>query len=65
MLSVARNRKQYLLEDVLVVGICEGLRRNEFFNLQWRHVDEKRRLMTLRDTKILRDNLGERERRSG
>jgi len=51
MLSVARNRKQYLLEDVLVVGICEGLRRNEFFNLQWRHVDEKRRLMTLRDTK--------------
>ena len=51
MVALALAKGWHSLAEVIVVALCEGLRRGELFNLDWRFVDPVRRRATLRDTK--------------
>jgi integrase len=51
MIALATARGYHTLACVIAVGVMEGPRRGEFFNLDWRFVDLARAYMTLRNVK--------------
>jgi integrase len=51
LISLAGRLGYRLLADILPIGLCEGLRGSELFNLMWEDIDEDHRLVTLRNTK--------------